>query len=291
MPQVGLPGAVALAGALGVAVGAFLNVCIFRLPRNCLPILKLRFRCRHCPAPLPWWTYLPLVGRRIAGGACRSCGARFPWRLEAVELLTGALCAWAAWRLMAAEGPTFRGWMLWTVHAWFLSVLILSSAIDLEFGVLPDELTVAGMGQLALLSAALPELQPSTRLLHHPDPHVRGLLLSLAGAAVGAGFVYAVGAIGRRSAGREVVGLGVVKFAGLLGGMLGPGRVLAAIVTACAFGWAYATGLRLLWRRVGALETGPGLSCAALLCLYVPGWPLQALLDAARWAKAAGGLR
>ena len=267
-----MAGLVVAAGLLGLVVGAFLNVCAFRIPRNCLSVFRVRFRCRRCGAPLPAWSYLPLVGRRLLGGACPACRSPFGVRLEAVELLTGLLFAFAAWRVVqAAPGPLTlsREGVLFAVHAWFLAVLVLSSVINLEFGILPDELTVAGIVQIVLLSAVFPFLQAGTSI-RTDSSHLRGLLAAAAGVLAGGGCFYALGVLGAVVYKREAVGFGVVKFMAMIGGVLGASSAGLCFLLTVGLLCLYGLGLRAVRGAMGSVQVGPCLSAAAALILFFP---------------------
>ncbi|HEX7898134.1 MAG TPA: prepilin peptidase [Planctomycetota bacterium] len=274
-----MAGLVVAAGLLGVGVGAFLNVCAFRVPRNCLSVFRVRFRCRRCPAPLPIWSYIPLVGRRLLGGACPSCRAPFGLRDDVLELLTGLLFALAALRITyPATEPLkmSREGVLFAVHAWFIAVLVLSSAINLEFGILPDELTVAGIVQILLLSAAFPFLQGGVSL-RTDLLWVRGLLAAAAGVLVGGGCAYAMGLLGRFVYKCEAVGLGVVKFMAMIGGVLGASSAASCFVLAMGLLCLYGFALRAARGAVGYVQMGPSLSMAACLLLFFPSLPSDLL--------------
>src|SRR5882672_3990704 len=94
-------------GILGLLIGSFLNVCIFRLPRNCMSIVKPRSRCPKCLNWIAWYDNLPVVSWTLLGGKCRHCRNPISIRYTLVELLTGGLFMWAGWRTLG--GPDFEG--------------------------------------------------------------------------------------------------------------------------------------------------------------------------------------
>ena len=83
---------VALAFVLGLAIGSFLNVVIYRLPRK-ESLLHPGSHCPNCQAPVKTRDNIPVLGWLLLRGRCRSCGQPFSIRYPAVELLTAVLFA------------------------------------------------------------------------------------------------------------------------------------------------------------------------------------------------------
>jgi len=78
---------------LGSAVGSFLNVCIWRIPRGLSIVSPLRSFCPHCGRPIRARDNVPLVSFALLRARCRDCGAPISWRYPLVEGVTGALFA------------------------------------------------------------------------------------------------------------------------------------------------------------------------------------------------------
>ena len=83
-----------LALLFGLLIGSFLNVCIYRWPRD-LSVVKPRSHCVACEKTIAWYDNIPVVSFVVLGGRCRSCQARISWRYPVVELATGLL--WFYW--------------------------------------------------------------------------------------------------------------------------------------------------------------------------------------------------
>src|SRR5689334_8744258 len=74
----------------GLLIGSFLNVCVYRLPRD-LSVVKPRSYCPACEKTIAWYDNVPLLSYVILGGRCRYCQSSIPMRYPVVEFLTGVL--------------------------------------------------------------------------------------------------------------------------------------------------------------------------------------------------------
>lgn len=130
---------------VGSFVGSFLNVVVYRLPRNCLSINKpKRSFCPSCKTQLKWNDNLPIVGWIWLKGKCRYCGIKFGWRYPAVELLTALLFLCAAWRVVYADGNIADQWQAWltVLHiAAIVGVMLPWALIDFDLTYIPHKLT------------------------------------------------------------------------------------------------------------------------------------------------------
>src|ERR1700684_2309947 len=86
---------IALAFLAGLLIGSFLNVCIFRLPRDLSVMKPARSFCPFCEETIAWYDNIPVLSFILLRAKCRRCGAEIPLRYPAVELATGiafAIC-------------------------------------------------------------------------------------------------------------------------------------------------------------------------------------------------------
>ncbi len=262
-------------GLFGLLVGSFLNVVIFRLPRNCMSLVKPRSRCPRCLHGIAWYDNIPVVSWLLLGGRCRSCRAPISPRYAFVELLTGALIFTAAWRQLCGEGalrPGSEQAVVFAVHAWFLGSLIACAFIDLDFRILPDEITIPGIVIAAAASAVFPFAHGGARPEGVADAHLGALAASGLGAFVGAGAVYLVGVLGKWVFRKEAMGLGDVKFMAMVGALLGWKGVTLTFLAACLFGSVYGIGRFIAVRRMGYVPFGPFLSAGAVVLLFWAPW-------------------
>jgi leader peptidase (prepilin peptidase)/N-methyltransferase len=122
--------------ALGLCLGSFFNVCIWRWPRN-KSVVRPASACPRCETPIKWFDNIPILSYLALRGKCRSCGERIAWRYPAVELLTAAIFAFCYWQ---------DGWSLTLLkHLFFFSTCLVISVIDIDFRAIPGWICIAGM--------------------------------------------------------------------------------------------------------------------------------------------------
>lgn len=239
-------------GLWGLCIGSFLNVCIHRMPLK-QSVVTPRSRCPHCSFLLTWYDNIPLVSYAVLGGRCRSCRAPISLRYPLVETLTGGIFVWH----VLVFGLT----ALLAVRLAFACALIVLFAIDLEHQILPDRITLPGIVIGLGCSLVLP-----------PGP-----VMSLAGAVVGGGILWAIAEAWFRLRKVDAMGFGDVKMLAMVGAFLGLPLVLVTFVLATMMGGI--VGVVLIAMRRANLATavpfGTMLAVAALIAsLY--GDPLLA---------------
>lgn len=193
------------AGLLGAAVGSFLNVCVSRLPAG-ESLVRPRSRCPACGTPIAWYDNVPLLSWLLLRGRCRHCREPIPVVYPVVELAGAAI--WIGMAL--AFGPTWRALQ----GSVLLSLLLTISIIDARHYLIPDALSLGGLGAgfaLALL----------------PGPP--SILSSLLGAALGFGVLLVVGLLGEWVFKKPAMGGGDIKMMAMVGAFLGPAGAMLTI--------------------------------------------------------------
>lgn len=229
---------------LGLIIGSFLNVVIYRLPRD-LSVVRPRSRCPSCETPISALHNIPVVSWLLLRARCASCGARISARYPAVEAATGLLFV-ATGRL---DGLSIH----LPFHLAFVAILIAVSLIDLDFQIIPDPLSLGGFA-LGLVHAGL----------------TGGLREALLGAALGAGILWGIGALYYAVRRVEGMGGGDVKLAGMLGAFLGWQGILLTIFFSSFLGAAVGLVLMRLQGSGGQTRVpyGTFLAPAAILVLF-----------------------
>lgn len=270
-PVIYLPFAV----LLGLLVGSFLNVVIYRLPvmlekqwkavaremlelppdeqdRQPFNLSTPPSRCPKCGSPVKPWQNIPVISYLLLRGRCHNCHTPIGWRYPAVELLTGILFGIVAWRY-GYTWLTFGGLV-------FTAVLIALTFIDADTQLLPDQLTLplVWLGLLfnwqtgfvslpsALLGAVAGYL--SLRLLYHLHKLITG---------------------------KEGMGYGDFKLLAALGAWLGIATLPVIIFTAALIGLAAALVMRVAKGR--PIAFGPALAIAGWLVFAANSLILQGI--------------
>ena len=216
----------ALAALIGLLLGSFLNVCIYRVPRD-LSVVFPRSFCPACGVPIRAWDNIPVLSYLLLRGRCRVCGKAIGARYPLVELTTGSLLALVVWRY----GWSFAS-LKWGL---FECLMIILFWTDLEERILPSEFTMGGAVAGLLFSWFVP-LRADLFGAFLPQLPTRWFSLAdaLAGSLLFAGGFWLLGRLWSRIAGREAMGQGDVSLLLLIGAFLGfereiPGLTIGAV--------------------------------------------------------------
>jgi leader peptidase (prepilin peptidase)/N-methyltransferase len=231
-----------VAGLFGLLIGSFLNVCIYRLPRN-RSVISPRSYCPRCRTPIAWHDNIPLLSYAILRGRCRHCGLKVSCRYPLVELLTGSAFAAIVW----LYGPT----TLSIRFAVLASLLIALAFTDLARRILPDELTLGGVLLGLGCSVIAPINHDLVYFIASPAFGEIGgsVAASVGGAVIPCAILASVGWVWGKIRGMDVLGLGDVKMIATVGAFLGLQSTLAALVISSVLGVVLGTGYILLSRR------------------------------------------
>jgi len=199
------PVLIVFAGIFGSLLGSFLNVCVYRLPRD-ESVIQPRSRCPGCGTPIAWHDNIPVVSWLALGGKCHHCKARISARYPLVELFVAL--AWAG--SIAWHGLSFAA-LSTALLVTLLAGILLT---DAEHMIIPDEFSLGGLGAGLGLSLVRGGISPDQ---------------ALAGAAVGFALLWLAGTVGKWWAGRAAMGGGDLKMMAMVGSFLGWRGVLLTV--------------------------------------------------------------
>ncbi|MEO2003221.1 MAG: prepilin peptidase [Candidatus Poribacteria bacterium] len=242
-PELAVPTALA-----GLAVGSFLNVIIHRTPIDETPLTPRRSYCPHCRAPVRGHDNIPVLSYVLLRGRCRACNGRVSAVYPAVEVGLAAVSLLA----VGQHGLTLAAFKAVV----FACLLIALTVVDLRTLRLPNSLTGSGvLVGLALAAAAAWFGRTWSPLTD----------AALAG-AVGAATLAVVRLVGSAAVRREAMGLGDVKFLGMIGVFLADGRlVLLTVGLSALVGSVVGLALRAAPSRRTEIPYGPFLGAAAAI--------------------------
>jgi len=258
----------ALFGVLGLLVGSFLNVVIYRLPKmlerqwaaECaelagqeppaaepFDLVRPRSRCRQCGHAIRWYENIPVFSWLVLRGKCSACGTAIGVRYPLVEIATGALFAFCGWK-----------WGLgWAALAWsgFAAALVALALIDWDTTLLPDDITLP-LVWAGLIAAAL-------RLSGTP------LQQALWGAVAGYLSLWLVYQGFKLLTGKEGMGYGDFKLFAALGAWFGWQALVPMILMASVIGAIIGIAMKFSdkLREGGVIPFGPFLAGAGLTAL------------------------
>ena len=258
--------------SLGLLVGSFLNVVIYRVPEGLNRNWKLQAKqvldlsleqgederfnilmppshCPSCKTAIKPWQNIPILSYVLLKGQCKHCHAAISLRYPLVELLTGlvfAICAWkfgATWTALAAMV--------------FSSYLIVMIFIDADTQLLPDQLTLPLMwGGIVFHLAAY---------LLQADWGITTLVGSLLGAIVGYLSLWSIFQLFKLVTGKEGMGYGDFKLLAALGAWLGIGVLPIIIIMSALVGLIFAIIMKVAKNQ--PMPFGPYLAISGWLVL------------------------
>ena len=246
--------------AFAACIGSFLNVCIWRLPRE-ESIVFPASHCTRCRRAIAWHDNIPVLSFIWLGGKCRRCDARISWRYPLVEALAAVLAV----TLYRDFGLTWD----WAIMTCLGFALIVSTFVDLSHRIIPDEITKPGI----VIGLAASVLIPS---LHGTASRWHALGASALGAVVGGGVLYVTGLLGDVVFHKESMGGGDVKLLAMAGTVLGWQGALLTFFLAPML--AVVPGVVVLARKGDhTIPYGPFLSLAMVIVIFWGGWIIAAL--------------
>ena len=231
---------------IGLILGSFYNVLIYRLPRN-ISIVFPPSHCPSCKTRLRWYDNIPIISFLVLKGRCRYCGERISIRYPAIELTSGllAVLSYHKW------GLTVDG----VVYYFFFSALLVMSVIDWYYFIIPPEINVGGL----ILALAVSPFRKEVSLGE-----------SLLGAIVGFSVPMLVYLYYVKVRKMEGIGLGDVILLSFIGAVGGVYAVFVSLALGSFLGLLYVIPLAIRYRSLSfAVPFGPFLSLGAFIGIFL----------------------
>lgn len=250
----------------GACMGSFLNVCIYRIPRE-ESVISPGSHCPQCSHPIAWYDNIPLWGYLVLGGRCRHCQSRISPRYLIVEMLIAVLFV-LVWIKLGPSDDDAR-WLalaplsdIRLVPIYWLMVfgLALGTFVDIEHMIIPDRVSLGGIVMGLLLSMLVPAL-------HFQTTFFGGLGSAFLGALVGSGSLWGVALLGKVIFKKDAMGMGDVKLLGAIGAFLGWTAVLFTVMVSSFFGALVGVTLVAMKKKEmqSRIPYGPYLALGALI--------------------------
>jgi leader peptidase (prepilin peptidase)/N-methyltransferase len=231
---------------LGAMIGSFLNVCIYRLPKE-ESIIWPRSHCPACKKTIRFYDNIPLISYLLLRGRCRYCKGPISIQYPLVEGVT----ALSSLFLFMKFGPSLS----YLFYFAFVAALIAITVIDLHHQIIPDGISLPGIGVGLLASLVIPQIT---------------FFNSLMGILLGGGSLFLVATLYEWIFKREGMGGGDVKLLAMVGAFLGWKPVIVTILLSSLIGSI--TGILIMILKGKdfkyAIPFGPFLSLGAVIALF-----------------------
>ena len=262
---------VLIAFIYGTVVGSFLNVCIWRLPRD-ESIIQPGSHCPHCQTLLRPWDLIPLFSFLLQRCRCKYCGAPISWRYFGVELITGIYFALTYhWFGPRAGYPPY--WIVdFFAYALFGASLIAIFFIDLEHYIIPDQLSLFGIA-VGFLHDVVKIITGTHQLAKVPIPFTSlkiPLPASVVGIVVCGGSFLLLAIVSYYVFRKEAMGGGDIKLAAAIGANVALGAAMLSFLLAVFIGGIIGIGLIVFGKktRKDYVPFGPMMVAGAFIVVF-----------------------
>jgi leader peptidase (prepilin peptidase)/N-methyltransferase len=251
---------------LGLVIGSFLNVCIYRIPEN-ISLLWPASTCVNCSKRIVWYDNIPVLSYLFLRGKCRYCQDKISALYPIIEIITGIVFLLLFNSVLILQGGLISAYIFYLI---FCCLLIVGSFVDLEFYIIPNEITYTGLILAPIAGLLCTGFHNLNSTLGYFDNSANQLIASLQASMLGifvsGGMIFLCGVIGKLVLRKDAMGFGDVKLMGVIGGFLGWKLGVATFFLAPFFGLLFAIP-RLISKKGKMIPYGPFLSLAAFICL------------------------
>jgi len=231
---------------IGIVIGSFLNVCIYRIPEGKSIVIPVYSFCPHCKNKIHWYDNVPILSFIFLQGRCRHCNNKISLRYPVVELISGIVTV-LNFYVFEFSFEFYHS----TVFFYFLIVL---SFIDIEKGIIPRTISLFGILCAVALGILGSEISVVTIFL---------------GGVLGGVLIIILGLLGKLIFKRESMGGGDVFLAMLIGFFIGYRNVFLSIWFGFLLAFVFILGYIVWTKRItGRIKFGPFLSLGAVVSVF-----------------------
>ncbi len=231
---------------LGIIIGSFLNVCIYRLPKG-ESIASPWSYCPECKTSIKMYDKIPIISYMILQGKCRNCNSKISFRYVLVEFITGILFLLLYYKLKLSIDFIFK--------SVFISTLIVIAFIDIENKIIPNIITISFTIFFLFMSIGKYLLTKNSDYILDP----------LLGLLIGGGFLYIIACIWHGG-----MGGGDIKLAVLIGTVLGWKQTILILILSFMIGSVFGLALITFFNksRKDMIPFGPFLSIGSIISIF-----------------------
>jgi len=231
---------------LGLIVGSFGNVCIYRIPRN-ESIIYPASHCPRCHTTIKAIDNIPLLSYILLKGRCRNCGSKISIQYPVVEFLTGLTYL----VIYLIYGLNIQS----LIYIILSSALVIIAFIDLNEQIVPDVISLPGIAIGLILSFFV---------------HYISFVDSALGVVIGGGIILIIGMVGSVIFKKEAMGGGDVKLAAMIGAFLGWRYIVISLFLGFFLGALVGIFLILskIKRKEDMVPFGPFIALGSIITLF-----------------------
>lgn len=257
-------------------IGSFLNVCIYRIPRE-ESIAYPPSHCTECGHRIRPYHNIPIISYLLLGGKCADCKSSISAVYPIIELLSGALMLLTVYMFGLSVKTLF--------YIIFIYALLVITFIDLEHMIIPNVISLPGIAVGLIFNALITDWQYSRELIESTSIGLGSffallyeipVLDSIFGAILGGGILFLIAFLYEVIRKREGMGMGDIKLLAMIGAFIGVQGVVFVIFLSSILGTII--GISVIVYKKGdlryALPFGPFLSFAAVVYVFTGGFKI-----------------
>jgi len=232
---------------LGAVIGSFLNVCIYRIPKQ-ESIAAPASHCPQCSTPIKFYDNIPILSFLLLRGRCKSCNSPISIQYLLVEVINACGYLLISWKF----GLSIESF----VYAMFFSALLVISVIDLHHKIIPNVITLPGI---------------VVGILYGSSTFPGGTYESVIGTLLGGGLLFIVAVGYKLISGIDGMGFGDVKLIAMIGAFLSEPMVILFTIFLSSFIGSIVGIFMMIFMGKGRKDMipfGPFLSISGIITLF-----------------------